>query len=298
MLLKPGSTDVATIGIGSGITSHTILASPAVVRLDTVEIELAMVTGARYFGDRSARVFTDGRSNIVVDDAKTYFVKNNRQYDIIVSEPSNPWVSGVASVFSREFYHLIARYLKQDGLFVQWLHLYESNLELAFSVLNALGEQFEHYAIYTSVTGDLIIVARNGAPIPELMESSLWWEEAFRRELDRLQIRHIDDLRVRFVANKTHTQLLAALYPAINTDFFPYLDLNATRARFKRQNAATLLELRTASLPISDVVGGNLVPQQTLSLTETTSGANRLVSVCPKISQIVEKHQVFCCLQG
>ena len=94
---RPDAKEVAIIGLGSGMTSHVMLASPAIERLDTVEIEAKMVEGARYFSPRNDRVYTDPRSQIIVDDARTYFSANQATYDIIVSEPSNPWVSGVAS---------------------------------------------------------------------------------------------------------------------------------------------------------------------------------------------------------
>ena len=75
---------------------------------------------------KRARCTAIRRSRIVVDDAKTFFSTRRQPYDIIVSEPSNPWVSGTASLFSIEFYRLVRQHLSADGLFVQWLQLYSS----------------------------------------------------------------------------------------------------------------------------------------------------------------------------
>ena len=71
-----------------------------------MEIEKAMLEGANNFRPRVESVFSDPRSRIRIDDAKTFFSTYNKQYDLIVSEPSNPWVSGVAGLFSTEFYRL------------------------------------------------------------------------------------------------------------------------------------------------------------------------------------------------
>lgn len=89
--------------MGTGLTTHTLLANAGLTRVDTIEIEPAMAEASRLFAPVNASTFADPRSNIVFDDAKTYFSTHNRRYDFIVSEPSNPWVSGVFSLFTVEF---------------------------------------------------------------------------------------------------------------------------------------------------------------------------------------------------
>ncbi len=73
--------------------------------------------------------------------------------------------------------------------------------------------------------------------------------------------------------------MLSALYPDVNTDYFPFLDLNATAARFKRENAGALLTLRTSALPIADMVSGNYKPLETLTLTPTENDPNYFVQI-------------------
>ena len=86
------------------MTSAMLLASDTMERVDTIEIEEAMVEGAEFFRPRKEAVYTDPRSHIIYEDARTYFSAQDARYDIIMSEPSNPWVSGVATLFSEEFY--------------------------------------------------------------------------------------------------------------------------------------------------------------------------------------------------
>src|SRR5262249_34562766 len=144
-----------------------LLASPTLRQVDTIEIEEAMVQAAREFWPRNMRAYDDRRSRIHIEDAKTFFAGSSRRYDILVSEPSNPWVSGVAGLFSHDYYRLAARSLEDDGVFVQWLQLYEFNVQLVASVLKALSANFGDYVIYAANMGDILIVATKGNRVPD-----------------------------------------------------------------------------------------------------------------------------------
>src|SRR6185295_9295359 len=139
--------------------------SLALERVDTVEIEAAMAEAARGFLPRNRNAFADPRGTLVIDDAKTFFAAGDRRYDVIVSEPSNPWVSGVSSLFTREFYRRVRGHLADGGLLLQWFQLYEIDASLVASVMTGLGAEFPHYAVYAASDHDLLIVA-SLAPLP------------------------------------------------------------------------------------------------------------------------------------
>ena len=101
MLMKPEAKTVANIGMGSGLTTHVLLSTDQFEKVDTIEIEKAVVEISKGFLPRNRRAYEDPRSYIHIEDAKTYFSSHNSSYDIIMSEPSNPWVSGVSGLFSR-----------------------------------------------------------------------------------------------------------------------------------------------------------------------------------------------------
>ena len=159
LVYRPDAQHAAVIGFGSGMTTATLLGSHLLKRVDTIEIEPRMIEGARHFGEKVEIAFVDPRSRIVIDDAKSYFARSSLRYDIIVSEPSNPWVSGVASLFTVEFYQRVRRQLTPDGLFVQWIQAYEFSDALLATILRALDSEFGDYAVYASNAGDMIIVA-------------------------------------------------------------------------------------------------------------------------------------------
>ncbi len=250
LAIKSDATEVADIGLGSGITTHTLLSSPQVQRVDTVEIERFIEAGARYFRHRSERAFTDARSNVYFEDARTFFQLRNRKYDIIVSEPSNPWVSGITSLFSTEFYAAIQRHLESGGLFVQWIHIYQSDRALVESILKAMAANFQDFHVYAGSDLDLLVVASACCTIP-LPGSGVFAWPLMNEDLAQIQIASVADLQQRFLADKS--MLLPALaesgVPA-NSDYFPFVDLNAAQARFNRQSMQGLHAMRLIPVPV------------------------------------------------
>jgi len=252
---SPDAKAVANIGFGSGLTTHTLLADPHIERVDTIEIEPAMVEAARGFGDRVSRAFTDPRSQIHIEDAKTFFSLEQRKYDVIVAEPSNPWVSGVASLFSAEFYRTVPNYLKTDGVFVQWLQLYEFNDQLAQSVLKALSETFDDIAIYNTGDVDVLIVAKASGALrrpdfTRVLTGTLGAETA------HVGLGSANDFLVRKSGSMPLIEAVLAQSPIpVNSDYFPFLDLHAGRARYQRQTAAMFQTWGVSSLPVLEMLG-------------------------------------------
>ena len=256
LLLKPDAKTFANIGFGSGLTAEVLLSHSGPRNLDTIEIEPAMVAGARSFFPRVSLPYRDPRSRVFFEDAKNFFARHGKRYDVIISEPSNPWVNGVASLFTTEFYRDTKRYLAPGGLFVQWLQLYEFNDRLLGSVLAALGENFSDYEVYEANTGDIVViaVAEGRVPSPSPLPEK---EAAFIQQLNRVGIRRPEEVTVRSAGTKkTIAPLFAALAAPANSDFRPYVQLEATRARFQGSKAQAVLYLKGAVLPIAEMVGG------------------------------------------
>lgn len=257
LALGNGFERVGVIGFGSGLTTHTLLGDARVGRVDTVEIEPAMVEGARLFGDRVARAFDDPRSQIVIDDAKAHFAGSGQRYDLIVSEPSNPWVGGTASLFSDEFYAFVPRQLNEGGVFVQWLQLYEITPELVASVLDGLLAHFSDARAYLANEVDLIIVATPEGRLPEL-NGGIFQQPALRDELARIGVRGVDDLRDTFAMGDAALRAYGPLYPSPrHSDYHPVLTLEAPVARFRQAFVDDVESITTAPWPLSRAWGGS-----------------------------------------
>ena len=267
----PTAKRAANIGMGSGLTTHVLLATPQLEQLDTIEIERFMVEAARGFGDRVGNAFADPRSRIHIEDAKTFFSTQRAQYDIIVSEPSNPWVSGVSSLFSTEFYQRVRHHLKPGGIFVQWVQLYEIDVPLLASIFKAFSPQFTDYAAFQPNGGDLLLIARNGGPIGEIDAATLF-AGGLAKELARVNVKSLQDVELRRLGGKA---MLAPLFDSygvpVNSDYFPFLDQHAARARFQNSDAAQVGALRLVALPVTEMLEGRRAAARETAITADAS---------------------------
>lgn len=252
--IHPDAKRVAIIGIGSGGTAHSVLAWRGVERLDTIEIEAEMVAGAKYFKAKTGRIFSDPRSFIHLEDARTFLSGTRKKYDLIISEPSNPWVSGVASLYTREFYGHIKGSLNTDGYLVQWLHLYEFNEMLLFTVLRAISEHFQDYRIYAARDNDIVIIARQKGMVPD-PQGAILMQKTMQAELSRVGVNNLQDITTRYLANRWLLEpYMAKNAGNANSDYFPLLDLYAPKARFMDENVTFLRELMRSSVPITRIL--------------------------------------------
>lgn len=263
----PDATRIANIGMGSGQTTHVLLGNERVEIVDTVEIEREMVRASRGFGEHVERAYEDPRSRIFIEDAKTYFSLHNSVYDVIIAEPSNPWVSGVSSLFSTEFYTTIQNYLEDDGLFIQWIQLYEFNDHLLESILKALEANFGDFEIYSTDFIDILIIARKEGDLGAPNYAPLF-EGELGRSLERVLVTSPSDLQVRKLTSsdvlRPYLQLTAT---PVNSDYFPYVDLNAGEARFIFGRAEIFGSWAHAPLPVIEMLNKDSIEFRQVTLS-------------------------------
>jgi len=251
LMLLPAPKTAAVIGFGSGMTTHVLLSDPELTTVDTIEIEARIIEAAhRGFFPRNRQAYEDPRSHIHIEDAKTFFSVADKQYDIVVSEPSNPWVSGIASLFTQEFYRDIARHLSEGGLLVQWVQLYEIDFDSVASIIKALSPSFRDYALYITDRDNILIVGRKNAML-DLPQEHVFGLAGMRDALRHVSLLTPDDVRARRVGGKALLDPFFARSAApVNSDYFPFIDNRTARARFMKQLAAEPVQLLIAELPI------------------------------------------------
>lgn len=267
----PEAKTAAVIGFGSGMTSALLLASPTLARVDTIEIEPAMVEGARFFRPHVDAAYADPRSRIVVDDAKSFFARGKERYDIIVSEPSNPWVSGVASLFTEEFYRQLSGHLSDGGVLCQWLHTYEMDAATLASIMTALEKTFPDYAIYSSIDSDIIVIARKGGPAGRFQDRVAKLP-GLQPMLGKLKLQDPRVIHRRLIgASPALAPLFSTYGVRRNSDYFPVVDQRSSRTRFTQVRVAELTNLQAAPLPMLEMVGGAAAPSpERLDVIEMT----------------------------
>ena len=232
----PDARHGVVIGEGSGMSSHLLLGSATLQTLRTVDIEPMMIRGSHTFYPANRRVFDDPRSAFVLDDAKAYFAGAGQRFDLVLSEPSNPWVSGVSGLFTDEFYARVSRYLAPGGVFGQWLHLYEIDDPLVTSVLAALHRHFPAYAIYLVSPADILVVATN-APALRTPDWRVVTTPPIAADLRQALPLDSATLASAILADRAAFAPMLAAYTPVNSDYYPVLDLGAERTRYQRRSA-------------------------------------------------------------
>jgi len=158
LLLHQRAENVLVIGLGSGMTLGAVERYP-VKGVDVVEIEAAVVEASRYFNDFSGDPLNDPRVNLIVADGRNHLALTSRQYDVIISEPSNPWISGMANLFTREFFDLAKKRLRGGGLMCQWVHGYSMSSIDFKTIVRTFQAVFPHVTVWeASFGGDYLLI--------------------------------------------------------------------------------------------------------------------------------------------
>jgi hypothetical protein len=255
----PRAASVAVIGHGTGMSSHVLLGSSHVRELYTIEIEPEMIAGSRAFYPANRRAFDDPRSHQIVDDAKSFFAASGKRFDFILSEPSNPWVSGVSGLFTAEFYQRVRRQLAPGGVFAQWLHLYEINDGLVLTVLAALHQSFPDYQIYMTGGLDIIIVASADSAVP-VPEWGVFEYPGIAADLRRVLPFTPRVLEASWLVDRRTLAPLLDSWGQPNSDYYPVLDLGGERARFTSSGATGFTGLTAEPFDIVAALSGRRSP--------------------------------------
>ncbi len=247
LLFHSEPRDVCVIGLGSGITAGSALRHP-IQSLTLLEIESAVLAASHYFDDVNHLPFSDPRTEAIVADGRTYLSMTGRQFDVIISEPPNPWVSGASNLFTREFFEIARKRLRPQGILAQWIQLYSLPPNDLGSLLASFTSVFPHVVIFSTVEANDIVVLGSEVPLPidlPVIQRRLDREEV-AQDLARAQVHTVADLISYFKMGEEEIRALVAR-SVLNTDdnlliefSAPlYLATNTGRANSQMFNALT-----------------------------------------------------------
>ncbi len=157
-LLHPAPRDALVIGLGSGVTADAVLASGEVRHLDIVEISPEVAEASAYFTRENHDVLSKPSVRLLIGDGRSHLRLSARQYDVIISEPSNPWMAGVAALFTREFFEAARARLRPQGIFCQWSHTYEIAERDLQSIVRTFASVFPDGTMWLVGEGDLLLI--------------------------------------------------------------------------------------------------------------------------------------------
>ncbi len=231
-LAHPDPRRVFLVGLGSGVTARAIADVRGVERLDVVEIEAAVVDATRFFHEVNGNILADRRVRVVMDDARSALQLADTPYDVIVSEPSNPWIAGVSALFTRDYFRIVQSRLTPDGVFAQWVQMYRVPISVVSVVVANLRAVFPHVEIWYANPADLVLVAANrpirwpGARIAAHFDTGT---AAGRTMRDWLEAERPSQLLGHFLMGERGTASLAAQAGFVHTDRHPALEFVAAR---------------------------------------------------------------------
>jgi spermidine synthase len=158
LLLHPDPRRMAIVGLGTGCTLGSA-SLHGLERLTCLEIEQAMVDGARLFAEHNQAVLDNPHAEVLVTDGRLFLQLHLDTFDIVTSEPSNPWLAGVSHLFTQEFYELGARALREGGVFAQWVQLYGLGPDMLRTAMRTFGEVFPHVYVFSTLPySDLLLL--------------------------------------------------------------------------------------------------------------------------------------------
>ncbi|MCJ7833586.1 MAG: fused MFS/spermidine synthase [Deltaproteobacteria bacterium] len=231
MLLAPRLDEVLVVGMGSGVTVGSVTPFPA-KKITLVELEKAVIEGSRFFDHVNNQPLQDPRVILRVADARNYLLVTPDRYDVIISEPSNPWMAGVANVFTREFFRLGYKKLKPEGIFCQWLQLYKISPESFKTVLTTFHSVFPYVYIFQPQEKDLVMVGFKQKPKLSLaqIEERMQWK-LVKQDLKRVGVMDLENLMSRFVMGPAE---VAALTQGgmLNTDDNALIEFSTPKTLF------------------------------------------------------------------
>jgi spermidine synthase len=190
LLLHPDPRAVLVIGLGGGTTAGAVARHPA-ERLDVVEIEPAVIEASAFFTRENGDVLKDSRLRMTIADGGNYLLTTPERYDVIISEPSNPWIGGIASLFSVEFFELARQRLRPGGIMAQWVQAYSLPPVDYQMIVKTFGSVFPATSVWHITAGDYLLLGRM-APAPidlALLAARYEANPALRRDLESIEVR-------------------------------------------------------------------------------------------------------------
>jgi len=244
---------VLIVGFGSGMTVSAVARYPDVEQIDCVEIEPAVIQAAPYLGSLNRGVLSDTRVHVVFDDARNFLLTSHQKYDLIISEPSNPWIAGVATLFTDEFYWAARQRLAPGGMFVQWVQSYSLDPADLRMIMATFAPHFAEVTLWRGEETDLLLLGRTDtAPVQFNHLRALWQNKALRTDLESIDVREPEGVIAYFLLEDSAVRKLGE-GSALNTDDHTLLEYHAPKTMLMRglsdANEELITQFQTGPLP-------------------------------------------------
>ncbi|MFC1629100.1 fused MFS/spermidine synthase [Gemmatimonadota bacterium] len=241
-MLVPDATRALIVGLGSGQTAGHLLRYP-VEEVEVVEISPGVVEASRFFEEINGEPLADDRVDLIMQDAKTYLLtRPDKRYDLILSEPSNPWIAGIGGLFTLEYFLTLKDRLEPGGVVAQWIHVYEISDETLNSVLVTFSEAFPYVSLWGMSTTDLLLVGSTQPIEWDIDAASAAFDiPGVSSDLQRVAVNDLFGLLSHQIMSPVRLAEFVVLGGRLNLDEFPWLEYQAPKAFFLNEQAVLFL---------------------------------------------------------
>jgi len=242
MFFSKNPESVLVVGQGSGVTLGAVEQFPAKT-IDLVEISPAVIEGSRFFDPFNHHALDDPRVRVILEDGRNHITLTEKKYDVIISEPSNPWISGIGALFTQNFYELANARLKPGGIMCIWMHTNMSP-ESFKSISRAFLSVFPNVTMWESIVGDdyLLIGSQQPYSLPYEKVKRLLGDPVQGRELKRLGISSVRDLMGLLIMNQDELKKFSKGAP-IHTDDNSLLEFGAPEYIYKDERQVIVRQI-------------------------------------------------------
>jgi spermidine synthase len=245
------------IGLGTGSTAGWLGAIPRMDRVDVVELEPAVLHVAEACTPVNHDVLHNRKVHIHIGDAREVLLATSNRYDIIFSEPSNPYRAGIASLFTEEFYRAAAARLNPGGVFSQWVQAYDVDAQTIRTIYATMGTVFPYIDTWHTTEGDLLLVAAKEPRVidVDMLRARLRQPPFLAAMSNAWRMETVEGFLGHFMANDTLASAIAQSETQLNTDDRTLVEFGFARGlgnadRFNMGELAQLARARNADRPL------------------------------------------------
>lgn len=243
LLLHPrildGDLRAAIVGFGSGVTVGAAMQFP-VGSVDVVELEPAVVESSRSFerhnflryGASAWPYVLEEDLHVISNDGRNFLASGARKYDVVISEPSNPWITGVSNLFTEDHYRAATRSLAPGGMYCQWIQLYELSLPSIKALFRTFAAVFPHVVVFAAdpLSSDTVMIG-SFEPISIDLEriEKLWSDPRVRNAMGVAAVREPQEMIGRIIFASRSEVMKWTAGGRVNTDDNAFIEFSAPR---------------------------------------------------------------------
>lgn len=247
MILHQNPENVFVIGFGAGTTIGNVLTHPSVKKAKVAEISPSVIKASEHFNHINQEPLSDDRLTVIKDDGISALRLSAEKYDVIISQPSNPWSAGVGNLFTEEFFGDCKKKLKKGGILAQWFNLYEMSDETLKMIVRTVLEQYQHVELWQIGSSDLLMVCSEDQIKTDLDQL----KENFEKVREPLKMADVSSFKVflsqQFLADENIEKLKTFAYSSninrVNSENLPLLEHWAPKDYFLVRSPASFRKL-------------------------------------------------------